>query len=371
MATVLTCYYRPKPGGLCTRLRRAIDALLAGDHVVHYLAVSPFPITHARCHFHRFPWPAHKASGLLFWLAFTAISPIQLLFIGVRYRATHAFAFDSLYAVVMRPVLILRSIPLTLFIRGDVVEHHRLKGHGKLVVFTEKVLEALAIANAHLYCVSSTLTEKVLARHKYFRPRVANTLPNDVPLRRNAGHPVGPTLRIACVGILERLKNHAVVIESLRYLKCSSFHLKIFGSGPEEEALRSLANQLGIGHKVSFMGWTDSGEIWTQLDLLAFPSLHEGAPNAILEALGHRIPVVASNIPEHAEILPPACLVDNKVSAWAAKLDQILTAPHETLLSLRSEQMLYGQRLEFSWDAAVVERIVGRHQERSDFCRHL
>ena len=32
MATVLTCYYRPKPGGLCKRLQRTMQALLDRGH---------------------------------------------------------------------------------------------------------------------------------------------------------------------------------------------------------------------------------------------------------------------------------------------------------------------------------------------------
>jgi len=35
---ILTCYYRPKPGGFCKRLFRAINALLDRGHIVHYLA---------------------------------------------------------------------------------------------------------------------------------------------------------------------------------------------------------------------------------------------------------------------------------------------------------------------------------------------
>src|SRR5215467_11075094 len=63
MATILTCYYRPKPGGLCKRFFRATESLLSRGHEVHYLAVVAFPISHPHCHFHRFPWPQGKTEG--------------------------------------------------------------------------------------------------------------------------------------------------------------------------------------------------------------------------------------------------------------------------------------------------------------------
>ena len=70
MATILTCYYRPKPGGLCKRLFRAIESLLSSGHEVHYLAVVAFPISHPHCHFHQFPWPEAKTHGMIFGLCF-------------------------------------------------------------------------------------------------------------------------------------------------------------------------------------------------------------------------------------------------------------------------------------------------------------
>ncbi len=107
MATVLTCYYRPKPGGLCKRLFRAIEALLADGHSVHYLAVQPFPIDHPRCRFHRFPWPGGATEGLAFWVALHLFAPFWLLVIGLRQGVTHAFAFGHTYALLMQPLRVL------------------------------------------------------------------------------------------------------------------------------------------------------------------------------------------------------------------------------------------------------------------------
>ncbi|RMG45574.1 MAG: glycosyltransferase [Candidatus Dadabacteria bacterium] len=53
-----------------------------------------------------------------------------------------------------------------------------------------------------------------------------------------------------------------------------------------------------------FTGWCDNLEpIWNKTSLLVHPSLHEGVPNIIMEALGRGVPVIASDIPEHRELL--------------------------------------------------------------------
>src|SRR5262249_31778124 len=134
MATILTCYYRPKPGGLCKMLFRAIEALLSSGHEVHYLAVVPFPILHPHCHFHRLPWPEDKTEGLIFWFMFHLIALFQLLFLGLRYRVTHLFAFAHSYAFLLQPLRLLKRIPLTVFLHADTLENHRYKHRSPFVV---------------------------------------------------------------------------------------------------------------------------------------------------------------------------------------------------------------------------------------------
>ena len=125
---VLTSYYRPKPGGFCKRLFRGIAALLDGGCEVHYLAVVKFPIEHPHCFFHRFPWPAGRTDGWLFWGVFHLLAPPALLYLGVRHRITHAFAFGPNYALFLQPLRWIKRIPLSLFLRADTIENHRIKG---------------------------------------------------------------------------------------------------------------------------------------------------------------------------------------------------------------------------------------------------
>ena len=170
MARVLTTYYRPKPGGYCIRLFRAMRALLADGHEVHYLALERFPVDHPRCHFHRFPWPAAWADTLVFWTVFHLLAPWWLLAVAVRERISHAFAFGSSYGLVLQPARLVARAPLTVFVRGDALAHHELLGRGPVVRGLDWLAEGLGLAGTHLCAVSATLAARITGRHRWLRP---------------------------------------------------------------------------------------------------------------------------------------------------------------------------------------------------------
>ena len=113
--------------------------------------------------------------------------------------------------------------------------------------------------------------------------------------RKEFGFPDDSKL-LLCVGDLIKRKNHQLVINSLQYLD-EKYCLAICGDGPEQENLVSLANSLGVLNRVRFLGFRrDVPEIMHQADLLVFPSIHEGLPVSVLEAMSCNLPVLASNI---------------------------------------------------------------------------
>ena len=69
----------------------------------------------------------------------------------------------------------------------------------------------------------------------------------------------------------------------------------VVGDGPSRTGLEALVRSLGLEKTVTFLGWRhDTTEIMNALDLFILPSLHEGTPTALLEAMCLGIPVVAS-----------------------------------------------------------------------------
>jgi glycosyltransferase involved in cell wall biosynthesis len=361
MAIVLTCYYRPKPGGLCTRLFRAIRALLARGHTVHYLAVAPFPIDHPRCVFHRFPWPVAYSDALLFWALFHALAPLMLLGIVLRHHVTHAFAFGPTYAFLMRPALWAARIVLTCFLRGDPILSHRLQGKARWIVFLDQYIEGLAIQGVRVVGVSPHLVHTLLQRHPNRCPSKSYILANDLLLGRAAISRLWKTpLRLAMVGILEPMKNHVFIFSLLKEYDKRGWYLFVYGMGPEARRLAAITDQSDLAERISFMGWVPRDSLWSQVDLLLTASIHEGMPNAVLEAISAGVPVLASDIPAHREILPRDQLLSlNDVKQWRSALDDILAAPQDRLAAMVENQLRSSVHLRFDWDAEVVRTILG------------
>lgn len=75
--------------------------------------------------------------------------------------------------------------------------------------------------------------------------------------------------------------------------------LSVAGGGPQEAALRALAERLGIAAAVHFTGRLDLEEmaaLYRDADLMLNASIVDNMPNAILEALASGVPVVSSRV---------------------------------------------------------------------------
>jgi glycosyltransferase involved in cell wall biosynthesis len=71
----------------------------------------------------------------------------------------------------------------------------------------------------------------------------------------------------------------------------------VVGDGREEEALRESARELGIFERVYFAGYQGNCTGWMKLmDCMVQPSLTEGTPNSVLEAICLEIPIVATAV---------------------------------------------------------------------------
>jgi glycosyltransferase involved in cell wall biosynthesis len=81
--------------------------------------------------------------------------------------------------------------------------------------------------------------------------------------------------------------------------------LEIAGSGPERPTLEREAQTLGLSDGVRFLGWVEElAPVLARWDVFVLPSLEEGFPMAVAEAMAAGLPVVATavgGIPEIVE----------------------------------------------------------------------
>lgn len=119
------------------------------------------------------------------------------------------------------------------------------------------------------------------------------------PLDRAAARAkLGLTRRtLVSVGLLIDRKGHHHIIRALRDLPNTD--LLIAGSGPDEAALKKLAQTEGVADRIRFLGSVDQNtlrEIYNAADALVLASSREGWANVLLEAMACGTPVVASAV---------------------------------------------------------------------------
>jgi glycosyltransferase EpsD len=110
------------------------------------------------------------------------------------------------------------------------------------------------------------------------------------------------------VGELSPRKNHRVVLEALGSLQkevdSSKVHYFICGTGTLKSELEMLSHTLGLKENVHFLGYrSDISKLCQIADLYLFPSLQEGLPVALMEAVASRTPVLCSRIRGNEDLI--------------------------------------------------------------------
>ncbi|GAC1337100.1 MAG: hypothetical protein NVSMB14_04540 [Isosphaeraceae bacterium] len=111
------------------------------------------------------------------------------------------------------------------------------------------------------------------------------------------------------VGRLERQKGLPVLFEAAERVVCerADWYLAIVGDGREASELRRLCEtRPAVAHRVRWLGKRDDvPSLLKTADLLVLPSLWEGMPNVVLEALAARRAVVATDVEGSEDLVEP------------------------------------------------------------------
>lgn len=114
--------------------------------------------------------------------------------------------------------------------------------------------------------------------------------------RREIGVPEDAFLLLS-VGELNENKNHQVIIKALAKLNNPNVHYAIAGVGNKREYLLELASKLGVSAQVHLLGYRkDIPELNHSADVFCFPSLREGLPVSVIEAMACGLPIICSRI---------------------------------------------------------------------------
>ncbi|USQ76116.1 glycosyltransferase [Ornithinimicrobium cryptoxanthini] len=180
-------------------------------------------------------------------------------------------------------------------------------------------LRAETVARCYRLCAGTVSVSPVVATLLDERWRVDSTvIPNllDLP-ERSPGHrrhdreattveqsdDRGP-VRLLALGEAKPVKNYDVLIRALPLLDVD-WRLTLAGGGTQQLELRALADSLGVGDRIEWLGFVaDPTPLLIGSDLLVHPSASETFGYVLLEAAEQWLPVVATDAPVMNRLVP-------------------------------------------------------------------
>ena len=112
---------------------------------------------------------------------------------------------------------------------------------------------------------------------------------------------------VLIVGRLSKEKDHLTLLKAIQQVQKQRKvrpHLVIVGDGPERGRMEHAIHKLELSACVTLVGQVPSAAPYYGIaDLVVLSSRSEGSPNALLEAMAARIPVVATNVGGIPEIV--------------------------------------------------------------------
>jgi len=136
-------------------------------------------------------------------------------------------------------------------------------------------------------------------------------IPNGVEvngLSHKCDYGLDGTVTVVFVGRLHSQKGLNVLLQAFKQVIRSrlgiSWRLWLLGDGPLRPELETMAKQLGIAQEVEFWGQVNNvPDYLAQADMFVLPSQAEGMSNALLEAMAHGLPCVATRISGNTDLI--------------------------------------------------------------------
>jgi len=162
------------------------------------------------------------------------------------------------------------------------------------------------------------------------------------------------------VGELTARKNHKQILNMLGEWSDNTLKYVICGTGPLQEELEAFVSEKRLGNRVIFAGYCKNvGEMLDAADCFVFPSLQEGLPMAVMEAMHAGLPIVAKKIRGNVDLI-----IDGKGGILVQNGD--VTEYRDAIRKLRGEKELSIKMGEWNQERIrdfSAEKVVNKMEE--------
>jgi glycosyltransferase involved in cell wall biosynthesis len=268
--------------------------------------------------------PLKTVEGFIAKLAVVCLFPLWSFWIAWRKKIDLIIAFGSLYAFLQGFSNWILKRPMVTFIRGSSYFGLTIQNSPQYFLHLNKIVEYLGLLFSDRIITNNIAARDEILKSLGKRKNIdVQILYNNIPpmnirepediskTRGKYGIPENAKVLVTA-GILSRGKNIEMLINCFPRIGIKNLYLLVVGDGSTEPDLRyknslqGLAKKLGVDKKVILTGWVEKEELWKiylASDLFVMPSINEGMPNALLEALGVGLTCMGSNIPGIKDIL--------------------------------------------------------------------
>ncbi|GAN33062.1 MAG: glycosyltransferase family 1 protein [Candidatus Brocadia sp. AMX2] len=284
------------------------------------------------------------------------------------------------------PIPILkRHCPIVVTIH-DLAEFIQPTKYGALKSYAKRLFVLLCIKKANfIITVSDTTKRAILDLLDYTPESIDVTLEGisqNLSVDNNDGEYIFekyhiPRNYILYVGVIEKTKQVESIVKAFSRLDDSlqrNYAIVIAGNkGNAYEEVKATIRNCELEKKVFFLGYVQDNDLkylYKKAKVFVFPSLIEGFGLPVLEAMGHGIPVIASDIPVISEVVGDAAVLVDPYDITALR-----DAMSKILLDEELRNSLITKSLErikdFSWENTarktleIYRKLAGMNNEPS------
>ncbi len=223
---------------------------------------------------------------------------------GVALIHAHEFYMSGMGALASR----LTGVPLVITVHGKgyYPDRRRRRTIYRLAAAQAKGVVAVSQDLRQHFCQTVGFPAKhVRVIYNGIRHRTISDTTRDPILLESAGIPRAAKI-VGTLGNLYQVKGHLYLIRAARIILQyrPDSHFIILGRGAEECALKAEAKALGIQNRLHLLGYRDDASRWlATMDVFTLPSLSEGLPLSLLEAMAAGIPAVVTGVGGMPEVI--------------------------------------------------------------------